>query len=107
MRIDLLEIVYACAGVLLVIFAMMTYRARPRTGRWISGTFWLLLGLTFIFGKHVPPAVVGGIVIALVVLDGTGRVGRATVESVPRGEQVDHANHLRGRVFWPVLTIPL
>lgn len=103
-----LEIVYTITGAILIVFAAMTMLATkpsPAT-RTISGSFWLLLGLTFILGKYLPYAVTGVIVLVMVLLDATGRVGRATVASASHEEQAEHANRLGNRVFIPVLIVP-
>lgn len=103
-----LQIVYTITGAILIVFAVMTMLApKPSTAtRSISGTFWLLLGLTFIAGQYLPHAMTGVIVLVMVLLDATGQVGRATVDPAGHHEQVEHANRLGNRVFIPVLTVP-
>ena len=103
-----LEIVYVITGALLIVFGALTIldeRSSAAT-RAISGAFWLLLGVTFIAGQYLPFVVTGAIVLALVALDATGRVGRVTVPMVNRDQQVENANRLSHRVFVPVLMVP-
>ena len=103
-----LEPVYALAGVVLIGFAVLTgldrYHGRAR---FVSAGFWLLLGVTFLVGGVLPDWATGALVLAMVVLDGTGRVGRSVPPAA--GDDVQHANarRLGARVFAPVLTIPL
>jgi uncharacterized membrane protein len=104
----ILEFVYAITGAILIVFAVMTMLAPmpARSTRILSGSFWMLLGITFIAGKHLPHAVTGVIVLVMVLLDATGRVGRATVAFASREEQSERANRLANRVFVPVLIVP-
>ncbi|MFN6201895.1 MAG: 5-oxoproline transporter, DUF979 family subunit [Acidobacteriota bacterium] len=100
-RLFSLDSVYGLTGLVLLVFGGLSWRER-RLG---NGAFWIILGLIFLFGGVLPHWVTGLLVVAMVVLDGTGRVGRrgepsaatATPRPTPAG----------ARIFWPVLAIPL
>jgi uncharacterized membrane protein len=66
-----------------------------------------MFGVTFIFGSLMPHWVTGLMVIAMVAIDGAGRVKRGGYEGAPKTEQVAQARRLGDRIFLPVLVIPL
>ncbi len=105
-RIFSLESVYVLTGIVLLVFAVMVFGDRSSPRRIGSGLFWLLLGAIFIFGGVMPHYLTGLIVVALVVLDGAGRVGRGRSET-DRDAQAEHAKRLGNRIFIPVLAIPI
>ena len=99
-----LETVYAMTGLLLLIFGGLAWRDGAGSGRARRvgrGLFWTLLGLIFIFGGQLPHWVTGLLVLAMVAIDGLGLVGRLEAE---RGAAVASRG---GKIFWPVLAIPL
>ena len=91
--------IYAIVGVMLWAFAAFTAgdptHPRPRE----SAAFWAVLGLLFGLGNWLPARVSGLLVVALVILDGSGRVQA----SPPRPA---HPPQLGGRVAIPILIIP-
>jgi uncharacterized membrane protein len=100
-----LETIYVLTGIVLLIFSFLTFRDRSNPRRLGSAVFWLILGCIFGLGGVIPNWLTGVLVLALVVLDGAGRVGRG------RGQtdialQERQAHRLRDRIFAPVLTIP-
>ncbi len=119
-----LDVVYVLTGVVLFIFAAMTFTDKTNPRRFGSGMFWLLLGVIFAFGSWMPYWLTGLLVLAMVALDGLGRVTRGNVnESVTGGLEVrgpggEHlrapagGEHLRApafgnQIFVPVIAIPV
>ncbi|MFY9608297.1 MAG: DUF979 domain-containing protein [Blastocatellia bacterium] len=107
-----LSAVYALTGIVLLIFAVMTFADRSNRRRIGSGMFWLILGIIFIFGADrngglLPHWVTGLLVLVMVALDGAGRVTRGDHNEATKGEQAEHASNLKNRIFLPVLVIPL
>jgi uncharacterized membrane protein len=107
-----LSAVYALTGIVLLIFAVMTFADRSNRRRLGSGMFWLILGTIFIFGADrngglLPHWVTGLLVLVMVALDGAGRVTRGNHNEATRAEQEDHGRKLGNRIFLPVLVIPL
>ena len=102
-----LETVYALAGLLLGIFAVITWRDRGNPKRITSGLFWCLFGVIFAFGGVLPHAITGLLVLAMAAIDGAGRVGAGKAAPVSREEQQRHADRLGHRTFAPVLAIPV
>jgi uncharacterized membrane protein len=102
-----LEAIYALTGLVLIIFAGLTFNDRAHQHRLATGAFWLLLGLIFIFGGVLPYWVTGLMVLALVALDGVGRVGRSNLEEKAGPSPEAEAERLKDRIFVPVLIIPI
>jgi uncharacterized membrane protein len=101
-----LETIYILTGIVLLIFSFLTFRDRTNPHRVGSAVFWLILGGIFGLGGVIPSWLTGVLVLALVVLDGMGRVDRG--RSQPDiAVQERHARRLGNRIFAPVLTIPL
>jgi uncharacterized membrane protein len=107
-----LRAVYTLTGVILLVFAAMTFADRSNRRRVGSGLFWLILGVIFIFGTDknggvLPHWVTGLLVLVMVALDGAGRVIRGSHSEATKAEQAEHARKLKNKIFLPVLVIPL
>jgi uncharacterized membrane protein len=102
-----LQAVYVLVGLVLVVFASMTFRDRGNPRRVGSGLFWVILGLIFIAGGLLPHWLTGMLVLLMVALDGTGQVRRGSSTEVSKAEQEKEAARLGNRIFLPVLVIPL
>lgn len=102
-----LDSVYVLTGLILWVFAFMTFRDRGNPRRNGSGFFWLILGAIFIFGSLLPHWATGLLVLVMIALDGAGRVRRGSYDETTRAEQEAEARRLRDRIFLPVITIPL
>jgi len=89
-----LQHIYVLTG----LFLAWTSYAGFRRGRLAAGLFWALLAVTFLGGDRLPPALVGGFVLALALLAwaGLGKPGAETRE--PR--------RLGGVLLVPALLIP-
>jgi uncharacterized membrane protein len=102
-----LDSVYVLTGLVLWGFAAMTFRDRANKRRRSSGSFWLILGTIFVFGSFLPFWVTGLLVLAMVGIDGTGGVSRGYYNESSKAEQTEHARRIGGRIFMPVLLIPI
>lgn len=102
-----LKAVYILTGLVLIVFASMTFRDRGNARRAGSGLFWLILGLIFIAGSWLPHWLTGVLVLVMVALDGTGRVRRGSSTEVAKAAQEREATRLGNKIFFPVLVIPL
>src|SRR5689334_21889512 len=101
-----LDTAYVMTGLVLMVFAAMTFRDRGNPRRLGSGLFWLTLGIIFVAGGMMPHWLTGLLVLFLVSLDGLGRVSRGTEKSDPVA-QAEHSRALGNRIFIPVLAIPI
>jgi len=102
-----LETVYVLTGVVLWIFAAMTFADRGNPRRFGSGCFWFTLGLIFIGGGLMPYWLTGLLVLLMVALDGAGRVARGRYDETTDADHLREADRLRNKIFIPVLMIPL
>ncbi|MFN0109315.1 MAG: DUF979 domain-containing protein [Blastocatellia bacterium] len=113
-KIFSLDAVYALTGIVLFVFATMTFRDRSNPRRIGSGLFWLLLGVVFAFGGVMPYWLTGALVLAMVAIDGLGRVGRGSGDGrVTGGLEVREPGGQNVRapfgnqIFVPVIAIPV
>lgn len=102
-RLLSLDAVYTLVGIVLLVFAAMTFRDRLHRHRFATGVFWLILAVIFMFGGLIPYWVSGLLVIALVIIDGMNRVSRSNSTS----EVVEARQRPGNRIFLPVLVIPI
>lgn len=102
-----LDTVYVLTGLVLFVFSVMTFQDKAHPHRYSSGTFWLFLAIAFTFGSVLPHWVTGILVLAMVALDGAGRVSRGSRKEPTQQEQAEHASRLKNRIFLPVIAIPL
>lgn len=101
-----LDAVYVLTGIVLLVFASLTFVDRTNPRRVGSGLFWLTLGVIFIFGSVMPYWLTGLLVLFLVAIDGLGQVGRGD-HQVDEAAQSEQARRLGNRIFIPVLAIPI
>ena len=102
-----LETVYVITGLVLLVFAVMTARDRANPRRFTSALFWLLLAVVFAFGGVLPHGLTGLLVLAMVALDGLGRVGRGQYAETTKAQREKEATKFKSKIFLPVLMIPL
>jgi uncharacterized membrane protein len=103
-----LELFYVLAGSFLALVsarALLSPGARlQRAG---AALFWAMLAACFLFGRLLPPLVVGYLVLAMVLIAALGALRPpAATEEAPRAERAAHAQRLGNRIFWPALVIP-
>jgi len=103
---------YWLCGLIFIAVGVLTFPDRTNAKRYGSGTFWVLLGASFIYGTYVvnktaPAAVLGVAVIAMAGLVAAGQLGRGTAAGPSRTEQEAGADRFGNRLFIPALTIPV
>jgi uncharacterized membrane protein len=101
-----LDAVYVLTGLILFVFAALTFVDRSNPHRFSSGLFWLLLGVIFVFGSWLPHWLTGLLVLLMVALDGAGRVSRGSAPPPNTEAESATAGKLGDRIFIPVLLIP-
>ncbi|MSU23389.1 MAG: DUF979 domain-containing protein [Opitutus sp.] len=106
MKLLTLEVFYVIVGAMLALVAGRIARDPAHPRRWGSALFWALLAVVFLGGKILPPAVVGYLVLAMVVLASLRQVGSSTEKSTTRAERAAEADRLENRLLWPALLIP-
>ena len=98
---------YVLAGLVLACVAAMTVIDRTNPRRFGSAFFWGFYALVFLVGDLLPPAWIGGGVIAMAVIAGLRRVAPG-LHVAPTVEQyVARARRLGNKLFLPALAIPV
>lgn len=106
MKVLNLDVFYMVAGVFLLLMAARTALTREHPTRWGSAIFWGLLAVVFLGGKALPSVAVGYMLLALVVLAATKRVGPARTRESSPDERAKSAQRLKNKLFVPALLIP-
>ena len=98
---------YVLAGLVLACVAAMTATDRTNPRRFGSAFFWGFYALVFLAGDLLPPAWIGGGVIAMAVVAGLRRVTPGLHAAPTVEEYLARARRLGNRLFLPALAIPL
>jgi uncharacterized membrane protein len=99
-----LETVYLLTGLILFVFAWLTFIDKLHPRPIGSAFFWFVLGVIFVFGSYLPHAITGLLVLTLVALDGANRVRPGAAQQQQDSQSRDATAN---RIFLPVLTIPI
>ena len=97
---------YVLVGILLACVAGMTAADRSNPRRFSSAFFWGFYALVFLAGDLLPPAWIGGGVIAMAIVAGLGRVTGGKHVAPTVAEYAERARRLGNRLFLPALAIP-
>jgi uncharacterized membrane protein len=95
------------AGLVLAVVALMTAADRDHPRRFGSAAFWGFYALVFLAGDRLPPAWVGGGVVAMAALAGLRRVAPGAHAAPTLAEHAQRARRLGNRLFVPALAIPV
>ena len=101
-----LEAIFVLSGIMLFVIGGFTFADRANPARVGTGMFWVLLGAAFAFGGWLPAWATGCLVIAMVAIDGFGRVRHGAYDEASHEERVRAADRFGWRIFLPVLMIP-
>ncbi|MFZ4690135.1 MAG: DUF979 domain-containing protein [Polymorphobacter sp.] len=102
-----LPFLYVIAGALFAGWSLLTLRDRSNPRRITSAAFWGLLALSFLAGDWLGDLGNGCLVLALVAIAGTGRLGKgAPPTSTPLAREASAAK-LGNRLFLPALIVPV
>ncbi len=105
MKNALLEGLYVLAGLVSLASAYMAYQDKELKTRYGSAAFWLLLAVTFIVGKYLPPAVVGIIVVGMGCLTAFKQVNFGSLMNAPDAFREKQSLKFNNKLFIPALTI--
>ena len=98
---------YGLAGVMFAGFALYSVRDRSNPRRLGSGAFWALVAVSFLLGSRIGAVANGVLVVALVLIGGTGAMGRGSKERSTGEERARRAAARGNALFVPALLIPL
>lgn len=104
-----LDQIYAITGVFLLAFTVLTVLDKKQSSLTKAGTatFWGLYGITFIWGKEIPPAVVGGLVVVMAAIAGAKWMGMGEYWSATADFRRQMADKIGWWLFGPALAVPV
>jgi uncharacterized membrane protein len=102
-----LPFLYTLAGLLFAGWAVSTLVEKHHPRRLGSAAFWGLLALSFLAGDHLGDLGNGILVLALVALAGTGRIGKGNPPTTNVVEREASAALHGNRLFLPALIVPV
>ncbi len=105
MKATALEIIYILAGIVALIAAFYAYKDKEHKARAFTALFWAVLGVIFIFGKLIPPTIIGGAIVLMGVLTATKKVIPGSLKIVSESERLESAKKYGSKLFIPALTI--
>jgi uncharacterized membrane protein len=101
-----LEFVYVFAGLVFAAIAALSARDRGNPRRLGNAAFWALLAASFLFGSRLSDIGNGVLVLGLVVLGGSGALGKGQPQSTGPEEREASAARHGNLLFVPALAIP-
>ena len=107
MNLITLDDIYYLLGIIVALVAIKIAVNKNHPTRLGSSLFWGIFAFTFLFGKAVPPIVIGYLVLVMVILASIGKVKSANLSEAPKAEREKHALRLKGKIFIPALIIPV
>jgi uncharacterized membrane protein len=106
MKLLTLDLFYVIAGVFLLLVAGRIAFDQTHPKRWGSALFWGLLAITFIFGKSLSQVTVGCLVLLMVAIAATKKMGPSRPAGSTIAERTAAAERLKNWIFLPALLIP-
>ncbi|KXF80845.1 DUF979 domain-containing protein [Enterovibrio coralii] len=103
----MLEYIYQTTGLLLLAFSFQTFLDKENPKRLGTGLFWLIYGVTFIFGAMIPNWVTGLMVLALTALAAGGFMGVGNYGTTKDEERQKTASVLKNKLFIPAAIVPV
>ncbi|MGF1909929.1 DUF979 domain-containing protein [Vibrio kasasachensis] len=102
----MLEYVYQATGLLLLAFSLQSFLDKKNPKRIGSGLFWLIYGMTFIFGAMTPHWVTGVMVLLLTALAAGGFMGIGNYGTTSDKDRKHSASLLKNKLFVPAIVVP-
>lgn len=102
-----LDHVYYLIGIYLFAFAALSLRDEKNSKRYGTAAFWGLYGVIFMFGKELPPVLVGGLVVTMTVLAVAKLLGKGAYNESTAEEKVAGMKRFGGWIFAPALMVPV
>ncbi|PML80381.1 DUF979 domain-containing protein [Enterovibrio norvegicus] len=103
----MLEYIYQTTGLLLLAFSLQSFLDKDNPKRIGSGLFWMIYGITFIFGAMIPNWVTGVMVLALTALAAGGFMGVGNYGTTSEEERHKTASVLKNKLFIPAAIVPV
>lgn len=102
-----LEHAYVATGLMFAAFAVLSLRDPLNPTRFRNALFWGLIAVSLLFGSRLGALGNGILVIALVIIGASGRMGVGQPATTSNDERSAGAARWRDALFVPALTVPL
>lgn len=102
-----LDHVYYVIGVLLLAFTGLTLLDKQHQAKRSMAAFWGLYGIVFLFGKVLPPAVIGGVVVLLAIIAAAKWMGTGSYDGASLEFRRQMSERFKLWLFAPALVVPI
>jgi len=102
-----LDYLYILAGIVFAIWALLSALDTGNGKRFGNAAFWGLLAASFFFGGQLSDFANGVLVLALVGIAGTGRLGRSDPPTTSLSDRLALSEKFGNKLFLPALVIPI
>ena len=103
----LLEIFYTLIGLYMASTMIFTLKDKNHKTRIGTALFWGIVSVIFIFGKIIPPVIVGSLIIVIACLSATKQINMGTLKQLDSTFTQLKAEKLGLKIFVPSLAIAL
>ena len=102
-----LDYIYYIAGIFVAIIAILTFTDKGNPKRILTGSFWGLYGISFLFGAAIDPMYMGILVILMAIIAGFGGVCMGKHDEPTLKQRLTQSKKLSNWLFVPALLIPI
>ena len=103
----LLEVFYIMIGLYMAVTMVFTLKDKNHKTRIGTALFWGIVSAIFIFGKIIPPVIVGGLIIVIALLSAFKQINMGTLKQLDSTFTQLKAEKLGLKIFIPSLAIAL
>lgn len=103
----LLEFFYVLAGLVSFSAAYMVLKDSKHQKKVGTASFWILLGVTFIFGKYIAAEIVGVIILVMGLLTALKQVEIGSQENASEEFRQKESERIGNKIFLPALSIAI
>lgn len=101
----LLEFFYVLSGILMLFAAFYTIKDSTHTAKVGTSLFWCILAMIFIFGKVMPPALVGSLLLIMGGLTVTKQVKAGSIANPSDEFREKQFKKIGGKIFLPSILL--
>ncbi|WP_040214895.1 DUF979 domain-containing protein [Clostridium polynesiense] len=103
----LLEGFYILSGIIMLITVYFVAKDSKNKDRITTAIFWGILGVIFIFGKIIPPALVGGAIVIMGILTLLNKVKPGNTAAMDEKFKEEQAKKIGSKIFIPSVTLAI
>lgn len=105
MKLPTLDYVYILVGIVLLIFAIQTFRDKENKQRIGTGLFWLCYGISFLAGSFLSKEINGLLVMVMVVIVAVKQLGKGSYNESSMEHKKSEAIRIGNTIFVPALLV--